>query len=553
MAQTMSGQWSNTSPTETYEDLHPSARRQDSNDYSQGKGIRRVPSDAWNIMSDSEELKVRRQSVKATNASAMRKRSRNTLREKKKETPEPVDDTLWIHRDKLAQIEIQEMAAAGIDVSSYRRSVSAGPGASARSSRSQSRSRRPSKDKTAEQGSEEEYNAYSGYEDFERKRISTIPAADEEEQDFNPTVDTEFRTPEEVAAEHGPSSRSNLIRPSTSRIPVSKASPVPVPSNVVDRDSPLPRSRGNSNAWSGNPGWDDMQYARRARSNSIGSQVLLDDDGRRTPPRPGSSNLGSSGENNSPPKSRLPNKATPTSGARKIGTPNGSITSKQRTSVSRETRPVSRGHQSRPSTSRQHAPEGEAPWIASMYKPDPRLPPDQQMLPTHAKRMMQDQWEKEGKAGTAYDRDFRPINDTELPPQKAKALPLTPLSPTSPQLNRLPSDRSNSPSKASAALSPGFQPQSPPSPNSANTNAWPLTPKSETPSSRPGTSGGYKITPTITTPPAIQRTPSAPQGQAQGAQAQPHNPTPRIPDFDEKEEDTGGEKKKGGCGCCVVM
>jgi hypothetical protein len=49
-----------------------------------------------------------------------------------------------------------------------------------------------------------------------------------------------------------------------------------------------------------------------------------------------------------------------------------------------------------------------------MYKPDPRLPPDQQIIPTHAKRMQQEQWENDGKAGTIYDRDFRLLNTEEL-------------------------------------------------------------------------------------------------------------------------------------------
>jgi hypothetical protein len=464
------------------------------------------------------------------------------LREKKEKPAEAVDDSAWIHRDKLAQIEIQEMAEAGIDVRPYRRSVSAGPGASARSSRSQSRSsRRPSKDKTAELATEMENGA--GHEDFERKRISTIPAADEEEHDFDPTVDTEFRTPEEVAAAERGSVRSNtVIRPSTSRIPVSKASPVPVPATVVDRDSPLPRSRGNSNAWSGNPNWDEMQYARKARSNSIGSQAMLDDDGVRTPPRPGSSNMGSSGENNSPTKARVPKKSTPTSGARNNYTTNGSM-NKQRLSSSKENRPVSRGHQSRPSTS-SRAPEGDPPWIATMYKPDPRLPPDQQMLPTHAKRMLQEQWEKEGKTGTAYDRDLRLINDNELPPQPPEKTRSMRQSETPSIAYELPSDFGY----LSSALSSGqAQANTGASPISTDANEWPLTPRSDnTPSSRPGTSGGYKITPTITAPPPPVKSPNTAAPMAQG-----HNATPRVPDLDEKEDGEG--KKKGGCGCCVVM
>src|ERR1700755_2777293 len=50
-----------------------------------------------------------------------------------------------------------------------------------------------------------------------------------------------------------------------------------------------------------------------------------------------------------------------------------------------------------------------------MYKPDPRLPPDQQLLPTHAKRLAQEQWEKEGKVGTVYDREFRLLNTESFP------------------------------------------------------------------------------------------------------------------------------------------
>jgi hypothetical protein len=516
----MSGQWSSVDHAQSNGDIRATARRQDSQ-----SGIRRVPSDAWNIMSDSEETKVRRASVKMTNANASRKRSRNTLREKSREKPPAnVDDSAWIHRDKLAQIEIKEMQEAGIDVTPYRRSMSAGPGASARSSRSQSRSsRRPSKDQNAVQAYEDE----NGYDEYGRKRISTIPAADEEEQDFDPNVDAEFRTPEEVAAEQGSVRSNNVIRPSTSRIPVSKASPVPVPFTVVDRDSPLPRSRGNSNAY-GSANWDEMQYARKARSGSMGNDaVFVDDDGIRTPPRPESSGLGSSGENTSPRRARVPTKATPTSGARKSSAGTGSVNKQTPSGNKENVRPVSRGHQPRPSTS-SRAPEGDPPWIATMYKPDPRLPPDQQMLPTHAKRMMQDQWEKEGKSGTAYDRDLRPINDNELPPQPAKT--------HTSKTNSIGADFGY----LSSALNTG-SPTKAESPITPDPNAWPLTPKSDTPS-RPGTSGGYKITPTITTPPPIKS--PIPQSEAPI-----HNPTPRVPDLDEKDE----PKQKGGCGCCVVM
>lgn len=498
-----------------------------------------------NIMSDSETAGSRRASIRAVNASAGRKRSRNTLKEKRLEMPEePVDDSAWIHRDKLAQIEIQEMEDAGIHVrSSSRRSLSAGPGASVRSSRSASRSaaRRPvSKDRQDSGGDDHYGTAHSSYDDYERKRVSTIPAADEDEHDFNPNMDTELRAPEEIAAEQQ-HHRQHMIRPSTSRIPISKASPVPVPQTVVDRDSPLPRSRHGSGAFSGS--WEEMQYARRARGNSYGSQALLDDgDGVKTPPRPSSSYMQ---EENSPPKSRLPGKATPTAGARtasaatsNVNRPPSAQGMDGRTGSNAHKRPMSSsGHKSRPSTSHA-APVGDAPWIASMYKPDPRLPPDQQMLPTHAKRMQQEQWEKEGKTGTAYDRDFKLLNDEEFHKPKAPLLNLS--------QSRLDSQQH------SAYLSPARSPERDRnSPGSESGNAWPLSPnksdtKSDAGSVRPGTSGGYKITPTIPSPPPVQRPPTSQQSSYTAPPA--INPTPRVPDLDEKQQ---AEPKKG-C-CCIVM
>lgn len=513
---------------------------------------RRRPSD-YGIMSDSEATGSRRASIRASNSHATRKRSRNALREKRDERRERIDDSAWIHRDKLAQIEIQEMEEAGIHVRQSRRSTSAGPGASGRTSRSQSHSSPRlavsedkqvdgDEDEEVEEGEEQERQRplYSSFDDY--KRVSTIPAEDEEEQAFDPVVDSEIRTPEEVAAEHF-ANRPHTIRPSTSRIPISKVSPVPVPQQVVDRDSPLPRSRTGSGARVSG-GWDDLQYARKARSNSIASQVLFDDaDGVQTPSRPNSSHLRSSNEN-SPPKSRLPSKATPTSGARKGSGTNGtsrpgsSHLNKARTpSAPTKQRPGSSGgHKMRPSTS--HAPEGEAPWISTMYKPDPRLPPDQQMLPTHAKRMMQEQWERDGKTGTAYDRHFNLLNDTELEPKQDKSKSHSGL--TLDEKSQWTMEQSND------MLTARSQPDKL-SPASPIDQPWPLSPaksdtKSETPS-RPGTSGGYKITPTINTPPPIQR-PSA----ATTTNAQPHNPTPRVPDYDEKDV---SEPKKG-C-CCVIM
>ncbi|KAK0996147.1 hypothetical protein LTR91_007120 [Friedmanniomyces endolithicus] len=474
----------------------------------------RRPSD-FNIQSDSEATSgTRKASLRASNASAGRKRSRNALKEKRDAVPETsADDSAWIHRDKLAQIEIQEMEEAGLHVRQPRRSSSTGPVASARTSRSASQpgaGRAVSKDRQGEGAEEQDGPLFANFDDYQRKRVSTIPAADEEELEhertFDPTVDSELRTPEEVhAAQHV----SKQLRPSTSRIPISKASPVPVPHQVVERDSPLPRSRNGSGAWSG--AWDDQQYARHARSGSAGSQNLLDEvEGHQAPAsRPTSSYLQNVNEK-SPPKARTSGMAASTSGGRKVsGTTNAatrplsSHANKPRTSSLANKRPGSssgpvHGHKSRPSTA--HAPEGEAPWIASMYKPDPRLPPDQQLLPTHAKRLQQEQWEREGKTGTPYDRDFNLLNDTQME-QKPASVPKL-------ETNQV---YGNLSPKGSPRLEKPF--------TAASDKPWPLSPhksdtKSETGSVRPGTSGGYRTTPTIAATPPIQRPPVVPSTMA---------------------------------------
>ncbi|KAK0364337.1 hypothetical protein LTR59_010910 [Friedmanniomyces endolithicus] len=456
----------------------------------------RRPSD-FNIQSDSEATSgTPKASLRASNASAGRKRSRNTLKEKRDAVQEaPADDSAWIHRDKLAQIEIQEMEEAGLHVRQPRRSSSTGPVASARTSRSASRSgagRAVSKDRQGEGAEEQDGPLFANFDDYQRKRVSTIPAADEEELEhertFDPTVDSELRTPEEVhAAQHV----SKQLRPCTSRIPISKASPVPVPHQVVERDSPLPRSRNGSGAWSG--AWDDQQYARHARSGSAGSQNLLDDaEGHQTPAsRPTSSYL-QNGNENSPPKARASGMAASTSGGRKVsGTTNAatrplsSHANKPRTSSLANKRPGSssgpvHGHKSRPSTA--HAPE-----------------------------------------------DFNLLNDTQMEQKPASV----------PKLETV---------GVNGSFSPKGSPRLDKPSTAASEKPWPLSPhksdtKSETGSVRPGTSGGYRITPTIAATPPIQRSPVVPSTMANDM-ASVYDPTiTRVPDYEEK--DLPQEKKKG--------
>ncbi|KAK5110043.1 hypothetical protein LTR62_006287 [Meristemomyces frigidus] len=525
----------------------------------------RRPSD-HGIFSDSETVHVRKMSHRRSSASAGRKRSRQALRESLPDnTPreEGVDDSAWIHRDKLAQIEIQEMAEAGIPITGRQSrrsgSTSRQEGMKGRTSRSQSRTRKGVSRDAHEEQMEELNGQYATFDEYHRKRVSTIPAADDQEREEEQAMDTELRTPDEVASEHAMQSR--VIRPSTSRIPLAKVSTVPVSQQVVDRDSPLERGRNGSGAWSN--AWDEGQYDRRARGNSVGSQVLLDEYGH-------TNGDGTNPDENSPPMARGPNKATPasrkpTAAAGSNSRPTSSHAyskHKPNNAAAALARPVSRsgpGHKSRPSTG--YIPDNaEAPWIASMYKPDPRLPPEEQMLPTHAKRMQQEQWEREGRMGMVYDKDLRLQSDSGL---------------QQPLHERLMQRRMDESSGGAGPRNHDFSPATnDPSPQ-ANMNTpdrpWPLSPsisavdndaRSTTGSVRPGTSGGYKITPTITNPAPTHHDAAPPLAAADGHKrvelGNSSYVTASANGADEKEvvgraESSKAEKKRGCGGCCAVM
>lgn len=444
--------------------------------------------------------------------SASRNHSHVVAGEKRKPTlgapwgPEEKDDSNWIHRDKLAQIESRELEEAGIRVGRTSRSGS-GSASATRVTRERSHS------ENHEDAVNVEDHTSNQYEKRQRM-VSPIPAEEEEEEeevDEGP-VNWDPRTPEEIATDQEKESqapRYHMLKSSTSRIPIAKTSPVPVPHTFVERDSPLPRSRKGSGAWNGD---SIATNGARARSGSVGSQVLLDDAedvGARTPVRSEHSNPAS--PSGSPPKSKVPGKANPISGARKTSTARAPSQSKARntSAASPVKRPGTSSGISRPTTAR---PEGEAPWIATMYKPDPRLPPDQQIIPTHARRMQQEQWENEGRTGSMYDRDFKLLNTEEF----------------------------NKPEIETKEFEPSDNKEQDP-------DQWPLpSPKPETATGRPGTSGGeqgaYKLTPTIQSPqlPSQRNSVTRPE-----ASSKPANTT-RV-----QEPPESNEKKS--CGCCIVM
>ncbi|PSN68011.1 hypothetical protein BS50DRAFT_491676 [Corynespora cassiicola Philippines] len=406
------------------------------------------------------------------------------------------DENNWIHRDKLKEIESRELEEFGFKVG--------------RASRSNSRSHSASRASRNRTNSGSTDRAHNGELD-PRRLVSPAPAEEvlevDEEQDHQ---NWDLRTSEEIAAERERIAQRNIpvARPGTSRIPIAKISPVPVPHTVVDRDAPLPRSRTNSASWSG----DLASMGARVRSGSVSSQVMLDDpefavqDDQRSPQQTSFSNRTSPTFNTSPQKAKTPGKSNPTSGARKASQPK--LQPKQRNASS--TSPIKRpgtggGSLSRPGTS--HRPEGEAPWIASMYKPDPRLPPDQQIIPTHAKRMRQEQWENEGKTGSLYDKDFRLLNTDQFKDKRASQI---------------------SPIDIEKAQEDGTWPL--PSPTKGERSD--MVAKSPT-----NEQGAYKLTPTI---PQSPRVPSP----------RPREPSPkpakttRLP-----EPPAEQEKEKGCCGC----
>lgn len=172
-------------------------------------------------------------------------------------------------------------------------------------------------------------------------------------------------------------------------------------------------------------------------------------------------------------------------------------------------------------------PEGDPPWLATMYKPDPRLPPDQQLIPTVAKRLQLEQMEKEGKR----------VSGSHL------------------QVGRYDVDAVADVHAGSAAVGDGAQQEKP-----QEETGWPL--KSPTPVSSTGgrsigsgKGGGFNragIEKRPATPDRRERMPgpSTPRDLSQAPTVPPH-PPPTEPI---RVQDPGEEKEsKGGCRCCIVM
>lgn len=424
--------------------------------------------------------------------------------------PDQDDPEGWIHRDKLAKIESEELQAAGINLAKARRNASQG------GKRETSRGRR----------SEERNPSESRRGEMEETRPwLSEPVA--EEDDERATWD--FRTPEEIAAEGASQMYSNpVLRKSGSKIPVLTSSPLPIPQERIERDTPLVRKRTISNSMSPEEGVPAVKI--RTRKGSTGSQPLQEDsDSFPTTPAPSNSSKLLTPKTSSPTKTKPKTAQTSPPGTSAGRKPSGT-TRKPSTNNKpgpgatplANQRPGTRsGELDRPRTA-VNRPEGDPPWLATMYKPDPMLPPDEQIIPTHARRQQQAQWQDQGAIPTTYDRNFSPLaihTGNGVVKEPSSIIPSSP--------------------------SPDKEDQ--------DTNAWPLRPVPSVRNSangRPGTggstNGGYSTMPRVMSP-AVMHSPR--MGSISTTPAQ--STRMQVQRLEQSEMDE--KVKDKSCGCCIIM
>ncbi|KAF8251833.1 hypothetical protein K440DRAFT_637069 [Wilcoxina mikolae CBS 423.85] len=386
-----------------------------------------------------------------------------------------VGQSRWIHKDKLERIEIEELQRGGDIGDSHSR---------------------PS---TLRGGDE-------GRDHKQQYRLSLPVGCDEDDGMLDPDFH-EIRTPEEQASDssgHG-SVRKNFRRNrSYSRIPLATVSPHPIPQQFIARTTPLPRTAVTPNGSDDGRASISHPSSLRKRSYSAGSAMMLDDRENSPPGAAGTSASGAGTINN--PKIRT--SITSPTPRHKTASRTGSMAGKQRTRSNPQLahRPgtsasyATHASVSAPGSANKH-PEGQPPWALSGYKPDPSLPPDQQIIPTLARRLQQDQWERDGVYASVYDKELRPL----------KVL-------------------SDDDKGESSHSHPDDAPES--------TEEWPLKSSTEPSETRQQaesapTDGGYRTVPSI------------------HPQSVPDNirPTPQIKQM--QSVDDSGSKKKF-C-CCVVM
>ncbi len=414
----------------------------------------------------------------------------------------------WIHRDKLLVIESQEMQEAGITLR--------------RPGRSNSKPQR-----RREHSCDQHSNALQNHDpeisnarEVHNQRFEELPRQQEQIEEAPSSYD--LRTPQEIAADSHPGIVASMyrqpgLRSSSSRIPLPRDSPLPIPQEHIERSTPMSRRRGASANWSSGDETGTAYGKVRRRSQSVGSLVLLDDgEPVHSSPTPATFPGSPNSKSTSPTKSRVVSKPATSSGSRRTSNPQRNIVDAQnprspsKPRITSGQRPKSRsGLESRPATAI-NRPEGDPPWLATMFKPDPRLPPDQQLLPTHAKKLQEEQQnrEKERKSESETRRAFTPL---AVHTQRG----LQPPSPARSLRDEGEKGKENEP-------------------------AWPLKVLTN-PSKRNGSTGAASLSPNAgySTIPQLQSTPQASRV-----------PSPKTMPQAMEVKEAPTEKT---CGCCVVM
>ncbi|KAM0380458.1 hypothetical protein ACHAPZ_000672 [Fusarium culmorum] len=416
--------------------------------------------------------------------------------------PPPDEGSKWIHRDKLARIESEELQAAGIYIPR---------------SRNQSKQRRGDRDRSRSA-------MRRGTDTSETRSRKNSTAVDAR----SPEVGGEswdLRTPEEIAEEENNAYFHANSHKGGSRIPVAKVSPVPISIDRFERASIASRKTSSS------PENERTLTYEKARPGSAhmmkGSDAVsinsnFNNSSLPAPKRTATDNPSPKKNANGPRKTSAPSK-TGTTGTNRPKTRSGSVGNAMSTTA----RPTTRSGELSPGNK---APEGDPPWMINSYKPDPRLPPDQQLLPTVARRLQQEKWEKEGKFGDVYDKDFRPLNDNPLSREHHE--------------NRS-GDEIDTKEKEEGQAG----------------GEWPLKLEPKSPTQR---AGGYSTMPRISDKPANSPLPSPRTPMSPNAPLSPNGPGQEQPKEEESTEQPAQQQQpqrqqpadddsKGGCGCCVVM
>ena len=283
-----------------------------------------------------------------------------------------VGQSRWIHKDKLEMIEIEELQRNG----ERRQQASVTP----RGDENRDRKQQP-----------------------QQLRLPSPENSSSDEEVYHDADFYEIRTLEEQASD----AQSNAMRkdfrrnPSYSRIPLATVSPHPIPQQFLERTTPLPRTatvtpNGSDDGTSQIP-------TLRKRSYSAGSAVLLDG---RDLSNTAAGQTTSAVQN---PKTRTV--TSPASRGSKAPRTNSIAGKRARSNPQLTHRPATSASNSIGSGpgSAGKSPKGQPPWVVASYKPDPSLPPDQQIIPTLAKRMQQEQWERDGVYASVYDKELRPL------------------------------------------------------------------------------------------------------------------------------------------------